>query len=134
MLGIDTGAQIPDDHGPSSSKPNSTTDSAAQGRNLKLKRILTIVERAIFTMFSVAVSILVPEFSSMMAFLGSSMYYSEPMRRAGEGDCARTGCVMAVVHPLSCYTTSGLYFHKSLYCRTSLPIYAYKCCTLKVLC
>ena len=34
-------------------------------------KFLTTIERAVFTMVSVTVSILVPEFSSMMAFLGS---------------------------------------------------------------
>jgi len=38
---------------------------------LNLKRILTIIERVVFTFLSVGVSILVPEFSAVMAFLGS---------------------------------------------------------------
>jgi vesicular inhibitory amino acid transporter len=38
---------------------------------LNIKCILTVIERIAFTFLSVGVSILVPEFSSVMAFLGS---------------------------------------------------------------
>ena len=67
-MGIDTGASSPDDHGASPSKPTTGQDNE---RSVYLKRVLTAIERAIFSMVAVAVSILVPEFSSMMAFLGS---------------------------------------------------------------
>lgn len=36
-----------------------------------IKRILAILQRVFLTLLSVGVSILVPEFSAMMAFLGS---------------------------------------------------------------
>ncbi|KAI0348628.1 hypothetical protein BDW22DRAFT_1320195 [Trametopsis cervina] len=69
MLGIEVGGQSPDDHGMSSStKPH---ESSTTEHSPKLKRILVTIERALFTSLSVATSILVPEFSSMMAFLGS---------------------------------------------------------------
>ena len=38
---------------------------------LNLKRVLIVAERIAFTFLSVGVSILIPEFSSVMAFLGS---------------------------------------------------------------
>lgn len=71
MLGLETGLQptSPEDH---PAKP--TTLSIHKGSSephLTLKRILTVVERVVLTLLSVAVSILVPEFSSVMAFLGS---------------------------------------------------------------
>lgn len=74
MLGIETNGGSPEDHGISSSgsKPQDLHDDAAKHqRSQNLKRIFTIVERAFLTSFSVAISILIPEFSSMMAFLGS---------------------------------------------------------------
>ena len=75
MLGIDTGSQSPDDHGPpAAAKPTSAAlHSNAHGHEHRrsLKQVFTAIERAIFTVVSVTVSILVPEFSSMMAFLGS---------------------------------------------------------------
>jgi vesicular inhibitory amino acid transporter len=40
-------------------------------RHSNLKRIFKIMERSVFAFLSVGVSILVPEFSSVMAFLGS---------------------------------------------------------------
>lgn len=46
-------------------------NAVSQDHHLALKKFLTIVERAVFAMVSVGASILVPEFSSMMAFLGS---------------------------------------------------------------
>ncbi|KAI0704895.1 transmembrane amino acid transporter protein-domain-containing protein, partial [Cytidiella melzeri] len=75
MLGIETSGGSPDDHGVSSStsKPQDSTDgtSAAYQQKHSIKQILTAIERALLTGLSVAVSILIPEFSSMMAFLGS---------------------------------------------------------------
>lgn len=73
-MGIDSGSNSPDDHGPTSSKPNSPalhTITREHERRRGLTQTLTVIERALFTMVSVAVSILIPEFSSMMAFLGS---------------------------------------------------------------
>lgn len=70
MLGIDTGTQSPDDHGVSA-KANPDAAASSSNRHLGLKRFFMTIERAVFTIVSVTVSILVPEFSSMMAFLGS---------------------------------------------------------------
>jgi vesicular inhibitory amino acid transporter len=39
--------------------------------HLNFKRFLIVIERIVFTLLSVGVSILIPEFSSVMAFLGS---------------------------------------------------------------
>ncbi|KAL6299652.1 transmembrane amino acid transporter protein-domain-containing protein [Sparassis latifolia] len=70
VLGLETNTAPTSEH-----TAKSTTQGAepltAQRRKVVLKRILTAAERAAFTMLSVAVSILVPEFSSMMAFLGA---------------------------------------------------------------
>lgn len=74
ILGIDSSSQSADDHGPPVSKPNSPAlHSVAHGHehSRRVRKTLTAIERSIFTMVSVTVSILVPEFSSMMAFLGS---------------------------------------------------------------
>ncbi|KAI0094699.1 transmembrane amino acid transporter protein-domain-containing protein [Irpex rosettiformis] len=74
ILGIETSGSSPDDHDISSSdsKPQDPgSDAATYQRKQKFKYIVTVIERALLTSFSVAVSILVPEFSSMMAFLGS---------------------------------------------------------------
>lgn len=74
ILGIDTSNSSPDDHGtPSASKPHDSPypNSTTHQRHQSLKHIFVTIERALLTSLSVAVSILVPEFSSMMAFLGS---------------------------------------------------------------
>ena len=63
MLGIET-----DEDNTATMSPR---DSSLGSHSLVLKRTFTVVERVMFTLLSVAVSILVPEFSSMMAFLGS---------------------------------------------------------------
>jgi vesicular inhibitory amino acid transporter len=71
MLGLQT--DIPSSFPDHFTKPKAfSIDSDVQGdRHLTLKRILTVVERVVFTLLSVGVSILLPEFSSTMAFLGS---------------------------------------------------------------
>ena len=74
ILGIDSSSQYPDDHGPSASKPNSPALHAVvphHDRSRRVRKTFIAIERAIFTVSSVALSILVPEFSSMIAFLGS---------------------------------------------------------------
>ncbi|KDQ63800.1 hypothetical protein JAAARDRAFT_29847 [Jaapia argillacea MUCL 33604] len=70
MLGIETHPPhtSPEDH---NTKHDSVHHHHHQHRRLLIKRILTIVERIAFTLLSVGVSIMVPEFSSVMAFLGS---------------------------------------------------------------
>lgn len=73
ILGIETSAASVDDHGISTKSSSPRVDGSAtpSERSLALKRLFTTIERALFTIVSVTVSILVPEFSSMMAFLGS---------------------------------------------------------------
>lgn len=75
MLGIDTGSQSPDDHGisvkPSGPHADDNASTTPSKSRLALKKAFMTLERALFTLTSVIVSILVPEFSSMMAFLGS---------------------------------------------------------------
>jgi vesicular inhibitory amino acid transporter len=71
MLGLETGLQptSPEDR---PAKPTTLSiHKSSSEPHLTLKRILTVVERVVLTLLSVAVSILVPEFSSVMAFLGS---------------------------------------------------------------
>lgn len=67
MLGIETSPQSADDHGVSSK----SVGVMSIERNTALRRVFTVMERALLTSFAVIVSILVPEFGSMMAFLGS---------------------------------------------------------------
>jgi solute carrier family 32 (vesicular inhibitory amino acid transporter) len=71
ILGIETDSQIPDDHSVSTKANTPNAAPSSPDRRLALKRFFTTIERTIFTIVSVAISILVPEFSSMMAFLGS---------------------------------------------------------------
>ncbi|KAF7978865.1 hypothetical protein HWV62_44343 [Athelia sp. TMB] len=69
MLGLETTAppMSPDQVDPKTQHPITPHHQ----RNQKAKFILTIVERVVFTFLAVGVSILVPEFSAVMAFLGS---------------------------------------------------------------
>ncbi|KAH9486763.1 Vacuolar amino acid transporter 1 [Psilocybe cubensis] len=67
LLGIDTPISSPEDL---VDKPDGL--SVAPGSsNFGLKRVLAILQRIFLTTLAVAVSVAVPEFSSMMAFLGS---------------------------------------------------------------
>lgn len=73
ILGIDTGSESPDDHG-AAAKPSdvSPDDALAKSKGRRaLRRIFTIIERTLIASLAVAVSIIVPEFDSVMAFLGS---------------------------------------------------------------
>ncbi|KAI0079589.1 hypothetical protein K474DRAFT_1617378 [Panus rudis PR-1116 ss-1] len=69
LFGIDIGASAPDDHG--LLHKSSSTETHSQPRSVAAKNLLIIVERTAFVVASVGVSILIPEFSSMMAFLGA---------------------------------------------------------------
>ncbi|TFK30607.1 hypothetical protein FA15DRAFT_662607 [Coprinopsis marcescibilis] len=68
LLGIDT----PNFGSPEElvSKPDALSISP-HGSHIKLKKTLGVIQRVTLTVLSVVVSIAVPEFSSMMAFLGS---------------------------------------------------------------
>jgi solute carrier family 32 (vesicular inhibitory amino acid transporter) len=76
MLGLEDKAPptAPDDH---AAKPRTLTlhghpdEGAAAARRLNLRRLGVVIERCAFTLLSVAVSVLVPGFSAMMAFIGS---------------------------------------------------------------
>ncbi|KAI0961460.1 hypothetical protein AcV7_000553 [Taiwanofungus camphoratus] len=71
ILGIETSSILLDDHGAKPTSQRSEPASHNKGQQLMLKRTFIASERAIFTVCSVLVSIFVPEFSSMMAFLGA---------------------------------------------------------------
>lgn len=73
LLGLDS-TSSPDAHGHTSTTKSSQTPTPATPQhqtNTTLKRVFLIIERTAFVLLAVAVSILVPEFSSMMAILGS---------------------------------------------------------------
>lgn len=52
-------------------KPDGLSSISPQGSHVRLKKALAIIQRIVVTVLSVSVSIAIPEFSSMMAFLGS---------------------------------------------------------------
>lgn len=70
MLGLESSPlpASPEDH---TLKLIPTWTNPQEVPHLVLKRILTVAERIVFAFLSVGVSILVPEFSVVMAFLGS---------------------------------------------------------------
>lgn len=69
ILGIETGTRASlDDHGV---KATPETEETHSTKNAALKSTFTVMERTLFTVVSVATSIMVPDFSSMMAFLGA---------------------------------------------------------------
>ena len=75
LLGIDTTTHHGEEH-EVNLKPNSDDVPHSHVQHPRssgfiLRRILTILERTAMAAFSVVVSVVVPEFSSMMAFLGS---------------------------------------------------------------
>ncbi|KDR85164.1 hypothetical protein GALMADRAFT_233828 [Galerina marginata CBS 339.88] len=67
LLGIDMPISSPEDL---ADKPDGLSIAPA-GSRFRWKHVLGIVQRILLTVLSVAVSIAVPEFSSMMAFIGS---------------------------------------------------------------
>lgn len=73
ILGIDSGSGTADEHGakPSMHDPEAPRSVVHSRRHRARHGLLTLVERALFTFCSVAVSIFLPDFSSMMAFLGA---------------------------------------------------------------
>lgn len=72
MLGLEERLPptAPDDH---TAKPRTLSfhGHPTNSRRLNIRRIGVVVERVIFTMLSIVISITVPEFSSMMALIGS---------------------------------------------------------------
>lgn len=71
LLGIDPASSASDDHGLSVKTPADNASPSFLERHHTLKNTFVTIERTVFVFLSVAVSILVPEFSSMMAFLGA---------------------------------------------------------------
>ncbi|TFY68341.1 hypothetical protein EVJ58_g1054 [Rhodofomes roseus] len=71
MLGIDSGSGMLDDHGIKAPSQDPEAARSTSKRHRARHGALTAVERALFTLCSVAVSIFVPDFSAMMAFLGA---------------------------------------------------------------
>ena len=70
LLGLDTAGAAPGDHGvPTSSSAHPSHAPSA------LKRALVAAERCALALLSVAVSILVPEFASVMAVLGATFSF-----------------------------------------------------------
>ncbi|TCD64000.1 hypothetical protein EIP91_004702 [Steccherinum ochraceum] len=70
LLGIDPSSSAPDDHG-LAVKANDSPNPSFLERHHALKNTFVTIERTIFVFLSVAISVLIPEFSSMMAFLGA---------------------------------------------------------------
>jgi len=66
MLGLDPPSSPEDDV-----KISISTVAQGAASQLNIKYMLAIMERIVFTVLSVGVSILIPEFGSVMAFLGS---------------------------------------------------------------
>ena len=71
ILGIDTSGLAPPDHAPAPS----SSPSAPAPKHPKLRGTLVALERTVLTLLSVAVSILIPEFASVMAVLGSTFSF-----------------------------------------------------------
>lgn len=71
LLGIDPAVPSSDDHGLSKTDADGEHKVSFLERHAALKNTFVTIERTICVFLSVAVSILVPEFSSMMAFLGA---------------------------------------------------------------
>ncbi|THH34010.1 hypothetical protein EUX98_g27 [Antrodiella citrinella] len=70
LLGIDPVVPSGDDHAMSIKSDTNAAPSFLE-RHHALKNTFVTIERTLFVFMSVAISILVPEFSSMMAFLGA---------------------------------------------------------------
>ena len=71
VLGIDVTHRQTHDHGSSKRIGHESAAPSKERTSHALKRILFIIERVSFVLISVAVSILLPDFSAMMAILGS---------------------------------------------------------------
>lgn len=73
ILGIDGGSGMNDEHGTKSSMHDPEAPRSGEPARGHRSRhgLFMVVERTLFTLCSVTVSILLPDFSSMMAFLGA---------------------------------------------------------------
>ncbi|KAF9452603.1 hypothetical protein P691DRAFT_660426 [Macrolepiota fuliginosa MF-IS2] len=68
LLGLDTPIPTPEHV---AKRPDSVSVSECRGKYVALKKVLAVIQRIVVTCAAVAVSIYIPEFSTMMAFLGS---------------------------------------------------------------
>ncbi|RXW18225.1 hypothetical protein EST38_g7607 [Candolleomyces aberdarensis] len=69
LLGLDTpGFSSPEGL---AAKPDELSSITPPGSHVRVKKVLAIIQRIVVTVLTVSVSIAIPEFSSMMAFLGS---------------------------------------------------------------
>ena len=77
FFGLDTTGAAPGDHGAPSSAPSSTPSapSSAAPSTSTLRPLLIAAERIALTLLAVAVSVLVPEFASVMAVLGATFSF-----------------------------------------------------------
>ena len=71
LLGIDPSSQSADEHGVPAKTDADNDNPSFLERHHTLKNTFVTIERTLFVFLSVATSIVVPEFSSMMAFLGA---------------------------------------------------------------
>ncbi|KAK7694562.1 hypothetical protein QCA50_001748 [Cerrena zonata] len=71
LLGIDSSASAPDDHGLVTKDTVSDSSSEAPSRKIFFRNFAIAIERIMLACVSVGISILVPDFSAMMAFLGA---------------------------------------------------------------
>ncbi|KAG5644730.1 hypothetical protein DXG03_007859 [Asterophora parasitica] len=112
LLGIDTHIAAPEEM---ASKSNGLT-LAPRDSHITLRRIIAISQRISVAVLSVLFSIMVPDFSSMMAFLGSFSAFmlcvigpiSAKVMLAGrcssfDGVCLAIGVIMAVWGTVSAF-------------------------------
>ena len=75
-FGLDTSGAAPGDHGAPAHAPSAPASASAPTTPPgQLKQTLITAERVALTLLSVAVSVLVPEFASVMAVLGSTFSF-----------------------------------------------------------
>ena len=74
LLGIDPAGSPGDHHGPAHG-PEPPSSSSPTPAHKGTKTLLVALERTALTLLSVAVSVLVPEFASVMAVLGSTFSF-----------------------------------------------------------
>ena len=68
LLGLDAPLTSPEDL---AAKPDGLSVAPKGSQFGRWKRFLAVIQRIVVTTLSIAVSIMIPEFSSMMAFVGS---------------------------------------------------------------
>ena len=71
LLGIDSSSSAPDDHGLVTKDTVSDSSSHTKTRKVLYRNLAIGMERVVLVCVSVGISIIVPDFSAMMAFLGA---------------------------------------------------------------